>query len=59
MVPCGKPGTFFLTHQTPCSFCLSKMLTSVVYTTSVGSASSAAGLTGQLEGPVLQAAPIG
>jgi hypothetical protein len=26
-------GTFFLTHQTPCSFCLSDMLTSIVYTT--------------------------
>ena len=26
-------GTFFLTHQTPCSFCLSDMLISIVYTT--------------------------
>ena len=26
-------GTFFLTHQTPCSFCFSDMLTSIVYTT--------------------------
>jgi hypothetical protein len=32
-VAASLSGTLFLAHQTPCSFCLSDMLTSIVYTT--------------------------